>query len=195
MHFNLLIIEGEAYHDLLHSFGPNHIGVLDDEMESHNYALKQGNLVYGYVVDDLVLGFLSFQPKENGSGVPTWTGEEKEALISLGKLLRFALLPDVLRQELKRKKTLDEKDPSLLKKSIDSFHQKGFSVWMDDFGSAYSSLNTLHGYHFDVIKFDLVFLRNFESSAKVILSFALSNGKEINQFSALFYMSTDRTPF
>ena len=183
MHFNLLIIEGEAYHDLLHSFGPNHIGVLDDEMESHNYALKQGNLVYGYVVDDLVLGFLSFQPKENGSGVPTWTGEEKEALISLGKLLRFALLPDVLRQELKRKKTLDEKDPSLLKKSIDSFHQKGFSVWMDDFGSAYSSLNTLHGYHFDVIKFDLVFLQNFESSAKVILSFALSNGKEINQFS------------
>ena len=113
MHFNLLVLEGEAYQAMLHTFGKNHIGVLNEKMESHNYALKPGNLVCGYVVDDLILGFLSFQPKEEKE-TPSWSEEEKEVLAELGNLLRFALLPDVLRQELKRKKTFDEKDARFL---------------------------------------------------------------------------------
>ncbi|MFA6624497.1 MAG: GGDEF domain-containing phosphodiesterase, partial [Bacilli bacterium] len=72
------------------------------------------------------------------------------------------------------------RDPSLLKNSIDSFHQKGFEVWMDDFGSGYSSLNALHGYHFDVIKLDLFFLRNFEESSKVILSSCVDMAKKLH---------------
>ena len=48
----------------------------------------------------------------------------------------------------------------------------GFSVWMDDFGSGYSSLNTLQLIPFDLIKFDMAFMRNLDSgeSGKVILA-------------------------
>ena len=60
----------------------------------------------------------------------------------------------------------------------------GFSVWMDDFGSGYSSLNTLQLIPFDLIKFDMAFMRNLDSgeSGKVILAelmrMAASLGKD-----------------
>ena len=55
---------------------------------------------------------------------------------------------------------------------IEKFKRLGFSVWMDDFGSGYSSLNTLARIPFDLIKFDMVFLRNFDQgeNAKIILA-------------------------
>lgn len=39
----------------------------------------------------------------------------------------------------------------------------------DDFGSAYSSLNVLHNYHFDELKIDMAFLRNFNEKSRRIL--------------------------
>lgn len=48
----------------------------------------------------------------------------------------------------------------LLRQTIDRFHKLGVQVWMDDFGSGYSSLNVLREYDFDVIKFDMSFLRH-----------------------------------
>ena len=61
-------------------------------------------------------------------------------------------------------------DPDYLKEQVEKLHAQGFEVWMDDFGSGYSSLNTIQEFDFDVIKFDMGFLngKNFEKS-KVIL--------------------------
>lgn len=42
----------------------------------------------------------------------------------------------------------------------------GFSIWLDDFGSGYSSFNTLKDYDFDVLKMDMEFLKGFESNQK-----------------------------
>ena len=42
----------------------------------------------------------------------------------------------------------------------------GYSLWLDDFGSGYSSLNVLKDYQFDVIKIDMRFLSNLEDSEK-----------------------------
>ena len=67
---------------------------------------------------------------------------------------------------------------------IEKFKRLGFSVWMDDFGSGYSSLNTLARIPFDLIKFDMVFLRNFDQgeNVKIILAelmrMAASLGKD-----------------
>lgn len=44
--------------------------------------------------------------------------------------------------------------------AIEAFHARGFRVWMDDFGSGYSSLSLLQDVHFDLIKMDLLFMRN-----------------------------------
>ena len=49
---------------------------------------------------------------------------------------------------------------------IRRFHDAGFCVWMDDFGSGYSSLNMLQKFDFDLIKFDMKFMREFSMSKR-----------------------------
>ena len=49
---------------------------------------------------------------------------------------------------------------------IRRFHEAGFKVWMDDFGSGYSSLNMLQKFDVDLIKFDMSFMREFAASKK-----------------------------
>ncbi|MBR1862215.1 MAG: GGDEF and EAL domain-containing protein [Lachnospiraceae bacterium] len=53
-----------------------------------------------------------------------------------------------------------------IKSECDRMQQMGYQIWLDDFGSGYSSLNTLAEYDFDVLKLDMVFLKNFESNKK-----------------------------
>ncbi len=58
-----------------------------------------------------------------------------------------------------------------LKREMDRFHALGYSIWLDDFGSGYSSMNVLKDFNFDLMKIDMVFLRGFHENekAKVIL--------------------------
>ena len=72
-------------------------------------------------------------------------------------------------------------DQGVLNLGIEKFRQKGYEVWMDDFGSGYSSLNVLKDYSFDTIKFDMKFLKGFGQSDKTrfILSSNLSMTKQI----------------
>lgn len=54
----------------------------------------------------------------------------------------------------------------LLSEVVSHLQEIGFKVWLDDFGSGYSSLNVLKDYHFDVLKIDMKFLSEFESNDK-----------------------------
>ncbi|MCR4656431.1 MAG: bifunctional diguanylate cyclase/phosphodiesterase [Lachnospiraceae bacterium] len=55
-------------------------------------------------------------------------------------------------------------DLNTLQNSMKGFRDKGYEIWLDDFGSGYSSLNVLKDYHFDVMKLDMVFLRSFKDN-------------------------------
>ncbi len=57
-------------------------------------------------------------------------------------------------------------DPEFLKEQVSRFHKNGFKVWMDDFGSGYSSLNVLQDFDFDLIKLDMKFMMDFGKSKK-----------------------------
>jgi hypothetical protein len=57
-------------------------------------------------------------------------------------------------------------DSDYVAAQIKRFHDVGFKVWMDDFGSGYSSLNMLQKFDFDLIKFDMRFMREFNMSKK-----------------------------
>ena len=57
-------------------------------------------------------------------------------------------------------------DFDFMKEQIERFQRLGFKVWMDDFGSGYSSLDLLQDMQFDCIKFDMRFMRQFEKSQK-----------------------------
>ncbi|MDO4798321.1 MAG: EAL domain-containing protein [Coriobacteriales bacterium] len=62
-------------------------------------------------------------------------------------------------------------NPAFLRKQMQALHEAGFEVWMDDFGSGYSSLNTLQEFDFDLIKLDMGFLRSAEvEKSRVILA-------------------------
>ncbi len=54
----------------------------------------------------------------------------------------------------------------VLKGTIEKFRRSGYQVWMDDFGSGYSSLNLLKDYEFDVLKFDMKFMQDFGSKPR-----------------------------
>ena len=54
--------------------------------------------------------------------------------------------------------------------AIQQFQDAGYQVWMDDFGNEYSSLNSLHNYHFDVIKIDMGFFKHFDDRSRQIIT-------------------------
>ena len=58
------------------------------------------------------------------------------------------------------------KDFEYMKLQIERFKELGFNVWMDDFGSGYSSLDVLQSIHFDLIKLDMRFMNEFDSNQK-----------------------------
>lgn len=62
-------------------------------------------------------------------------------------------------------------DDGLVSDTIDKLHELGYSVWLDDFGSGYSSLNVLKDYPFDMMKIDMKFLDGFsmDNDAPIIL--------------------------
>ena len=49
---------------------------------------------------------------------------------------------------------------------IAKLKSRGYSIWLDDFGSGYSSLNVLKDYEFDVMKIDMHFLKGFGNNEK-----------------------------
>ena len=54
-------------------------------------------------------------------------------------------------------------DPELLKEQVHALHEAGFKVWMDDFGSGYSSFNSFREFDFDLVKLDMDLIRDMES--------------------------------
>ncbi len=62
---------------------------------------------------------------------------------------------------------------------LDRFRRAGFQVWMDDFGSGYSSLNALKDYHFDELKIDMAFLSNFTQRSRDIIESTVQMAKNI----------------
>ena len=63
-------------------------------------------------------------------------------------------------------------DFDYMKEQVRRFREKGFRVWMDDFGSGYSSLDVLQSIKFDLIKFDMSFMKRLDEGedGKIILT-------------------------
>ncbi|MCR5307147.1 MAG: GGDEF and EAL domain-containing protein [Oscillospiraceae bacterium] len=53
-----------------------------------------------------------------------------------------------------------------IKSECERMRNLGFHIWLDDFGSGYSSLNTIAEYDFDVLKLDQVFLHSYDYNDK-----------------------------
>lgn len=63
--------------------------------------------------------------------------------------------------------------------TMELFHDDGYQVWMDDFGSGYSTLNVLKDYKFDEIKIDMRFLSDSGERSRKIITAVVDMAKKI----------------
>ena len=68
---------------------------------------------------------------------------------------------------------------SYVRSEVERFRLVGYEVWMDDFGSGYSSLNTLKDYKFDELKIDMAFLANFNDASRTIIRSTVRMAKNL----------------
>ncbi len=69
-----------------------------------------------------------------------------------------------------------------LQDNMATLRESGFALWLDDFGSGYSSLNVLKDFRFDVLKIDMAFLRGYPENkrSEPILTSVVSLAKELD---------------
>ncbi len=85
-----------------------------------------------------------------------------------GLVEKYGIEPANLHLEITE--TAITQDLAGLLKLMDKFHQRGFIIEMDDFGSGYSSLNMLKDIPIDVLKIDMAFLRDETQKSRKILT-------------------------
>lgn len=83
-------------------------------------------------------------------------------------LTRYDLPRDLLHVEVTE--SAMAKDPGPIRQTMDRLRAAGYEVWLDDFGSGYSSLNILKDCTVDLIKLDMGFLRNFTEKSRQIIA-------------------------
>ena len=75
--------------------------------------------------------------------------------------------------------TMIHGDPESLHRQLDSLRELGFEVWLDDFGSGYSSLNVLKDYDLDLLKIDKDFFSDFSQKSRSIIASIIRTSKDI----------------
>lgn len=95
-------------------------------------------------------------------------------------LEKYNLDPSMIRIEITESAYIDS--PAHLINSVQKLREAGFCVEMDDFGSGYSSLNTLKDVPFDLLKLDMKFIDSNSTSTKggSILSSVVGMSKRLN---------------
>ena len=79
-----------------------------------------------------------------------------------GFVKQYNIDKEYLHVEVTESAMLD--DLGVLNRASDKLREFGYAIWLDDFGSGYSSLNFLKDYAFDVMKIDMKFLENFNQN-------------------------------
>ncbi len=89
----------------------------------------------------------------------------------------YRLPRDLIRVEVTESAMMD--NPDAINDVVQKFRSHGYEVWMDDFGSGYSSLNLLKDFEFDEIKLDMLFMRDFNDRSKNIVRSMVSMAKKL----------------
>lgn len=62
---------------------------------------------------------------------------------------------------------------------FDMFHEAGFRVWIDDFGSDYSSLGMLREFDFDLLKIDMQFIQSASPRSRRLIASIVNTAKAL----------------
>ena len=114
---------------------------------------------------------VSVNISRNDLSVPDLHERIKEAIEENG------LSPRDVAIEITESALLDHED--IIHEHLRLFHEAGHRVYLDDFGSGYSSFNTAQEFDFDVLKMDLMFLRAANEKTPVILTNIVDMAKRL----------------
>ena len=86
-----------------------------------------------------------------------------------------------LQPQISAKTTIMSDVPNLMGE-LEELRKAGFTLEMDDFGSGYSSLNTLKDINVDVLKVDMGFIKETKNvkKSRIILASVIKMAKELN---------------
>lgn len=92
---------------------------------------------------------------------------------------KYGLQPELLRLEITE--TAYTENPRQLIEMVRKFREAGFQVLMDDFGSGYSSLNMLKNLPVDILKIDMAFANEVDTSgrARVIMKAIVNMAQDL----------------
>ena len=77
-------------------------------------------------------------------------------------LKRYGISRDSIIVEITEQDLAQASD--LFIEQLSRIHESGYRLWLDDFGSGYSSLNTFSQYHIDRIKFDMDLVKHLDDN-------------------------------
>ena len=100
--------------------------------------------------------------------------------IILGLLRKYEVPVELVQLEITESAYMDNSDQMI--SIVEQLKSHGFKILMDDFGSGYSSLNTLKDVPVDILKLDLKFLYNMENNVKAnyILKSVVQMARRLN---------------
>ncbi len=95
-------------------------------------------------------------------------------------LQAYNISPEMIHAEITESAFMENTDQLML--SVHEMQNAGFQIYMDDFGSGYSSLNVFKNMPVDVLKLDMRFLENMEDSEKgrLIIVMVLDMAQQLN---------------
>lgn len=79
----------------------------------------------------------------------------------------------------------------LFRQAFYAFHEAEFTVWLDDFGTGYSSLGMLQGYSFDLLKIDMLFMKDFTDRSRQLVSAMVNMAKALNMLTLIEGVETE----
>lgn len=166
-------------------FDPNH-GVFTPEdfipvLESMKLIYKLDIYMVDQIIEDLDIKLrLGLNPVPVSVNLSRYDFENCDMVAEIAKRIDAAEIPRRL-LVIEITETVAGMEPEFLEEQIRRFHEAGFKVWMDDFGSGYSSLNILQKFNFDLIKLDMSFLKGFDKGGKtaVILRRIVQMAREL----------------
>ena len=91
--------------------------------------------------------------------------ELMDAVSHLENMVKKYNIPKELIHVEVTESALTDSDTQLFK-DIHTLKERGYALWLDDFGSGYSSLNVLKDFEFDVLKLDMKFLSTFSKNPR-----------------------------
>ena len=152
-------------------------------------VLEEYRLIYkldAYVIEQVIKNIATQSKAGSPGAVPVSINlsridfEALDIVPYIDELIaRYGVNPKLVKFEITESVLME--NPRFIQEQISRLRNKGYDVWMDDFGSGYSSLNVLKNFEFDLIKIDMEFLRGFDSSddGKIIIKHMVSMIKNL----------------